>query len=119
VTDGVVEGGEGFGGKNERGLGRELRRFGRNRGGEGGQQRVLFKLGEKAIVVGVLGIFMQPMMELRGGSECERSQPKGKSEPGDGKSASAAGPFMCKPEVHGSFTKPYFWRNARGIYGED
>ena len=62
---------------------------------------------------------MQPMMELRGDGECDRSQPQGKSEPGDGESAGAAGLFVCKPKLHGSFTKPYFFGNARGIYGED
>ena len=46
MTDGVVEAGDGFGGENERGVGRELGWFGRYDGGEAGQKRVLVKLGE-------------------------------------------------------------------------
>jgi len=104
VTDGVVEAGDGFGGENERGLGRELGGLGGNGRREGTQQRVLVKLGEKAVVVRVLGILMQPIVELRGGRECDGTQPQGKREPSDGESAGATGPLVCKPVVHCGFT---------------
>jgi hypothetical protein len=58
---------------------------------------------------------MQPMMELRGGSERGGSQPQGEREPGDGESAGGARSFVCKPMVHYSFTKPHFWGNAREL----
>ena len=104
MADGIVKAGDRCGTGNGRGLSRDGGRLGGNRRCESGQQRVLVKLGEKAVVVRILSLLMQPMVELWGCRECDGSQPERKREPGDGESAGAALPFVCKPMAHRSFT---------------